>query len=130
MTMSRQIERRPKPLDDVHYSGTAIGNSSALLQGSIESEDCTQEGATDYLAQLRVGGEQEAQALGAGEAPLSYRSFRDHAVHELRRSLGHTTATAGWAEASDAVSASPADWMPWNYTATLARINGQAVDAD
>ncbi len=33
-------------------------------------------------------------------------------------------------ENKEAVAASPADWMPWNYTATLARINGQAVDAD
>jgi len=102
MEMDVQVECSAESLDEGdRTAGGGSGCGSRRTTSSAQrGEDGAHEHAQDICGQLSVVGQAIAQTEGQREDPLAYGNSRQHAVHEMRRRVGHVATAARGAEAS------------------------------
>jgi len=91
-----QVQRAATALDDRDRTGTAASMTRGLGLLSVEALQCTRVDREHGSAERVVPGKPIAKLEGKAQDPLSNRGPREHVVDEMRRTLGHPTASGLW----------------------------------
>jgi hypothetical protein len=99
--MDVQVQRRTEALEESH-GAALLGTQVPVLPNAPAQlrEERLQERAQDLAREAGVVGAAVAQGVGEGEDPLAHRHLGEHAVDEVRGSVGHAAAAARGTEAA------------------------------
>ena len=100
MEVHVQVERAAKALDDGDRTGAAVAMTRCLGSLSVEAPQGTRVDRKHRATERVIPGKSIAKLEGKAQYPLSNRGAGEHAVGEMRRTLGHPAATATRAKAS------------------------------